>query len=67
MTARNFNPVMATAGKVTIVEVEEIVEAGALDANSDPHARHLCRPDHPQHDQRKADREADHSKPRETV
>jgi len=33
-TARNFNPVMATAGKVTIVEVEEIVEAGALDADA---------------------------------
>ncbi len=32
-TARNFNPVMATAGKVTVVEVEEIVEAGALDAD----------------------------------
>lgn len=32
-TARNFNPVMATAGKVTIVEVEEIVEAGVLDAD----------------------------------
>lgn len=30
-TARNFNPVMATAGKVTVAEVEEIVEAGALD------------------------------------
>ena len=30
-TARNFNPVMATAGKVTIVEVEEVVEAGAFD------------------------------------
>jgi len=30
-TARNFNPNMATAGKVTVVEVEEIVEAGALD------------------------------------
>ena len=30
-TARNFNPMMATAGKVTIVEVEEIVEAGAFD------------------------------------
>jgi len=33
-TARNFNPVMATAGKITIVEVEEIVEAGALDADA---------------------------------
>jgi len=29
-TARNFNPVMATAGKVTVVEVEEIVEAGSF-------------------------------------
>jgi len=30
-TARNFNPVMATAGKVTVAEVEEIVPAGSLD------------------------------------
>ncbi|MDB5110627.1 MAG: 3-oxoacid CoA-transferase subunit [Mucilaginibacter sp.] len=30
-TARNFNPVMAMAGKVTIAEVEELVEAGDLD------------------------------------
>jgi 3-oxoacid CoA-transferase subunit A len=30
-TARNFNPIMATAGKITIVEVEELVEVGALD------------------------------------
>ncbi|NLR72972.1 CoA transferase subunit A [Novosphingobium sp. ERN07] len=30
-TARNFNPNMATAGKVTVVEVEEIVPAGTLD------------------------------------
>ena len=33
-TARNFNPVMATAGKVTVVEVEEIVPAGSLDPDS---------------------------------
>ncbi|MBC7668563.1 CoA transferase subunit A [Caulobacter sp. DWR2-3-1b2] len=33
-TARNFNPMMATAGKVTIVEVEEIVEVGALDKDN---------------------------------
>lgn len=32
-TARNFNPVMATAAEVTIAEVEELVEPGALDAN----------------------------------
>lgn len=31
MTARNFNPVMAMAGKVTIAEVEELVPAGELD------------------------------------
>jgi 3-oxoacid CoA-transferase subunit A len=30
-TARNFNPLVATAGKVTIVEVEELVEVGTLD------------------------------------
>ena len=31
MTARNFNPMMATAGKVAIAEVEELVETGSLD------------------------------------
>ncbi|PCJ42011.1 MAG: succinyl-CoA--3-ketoacid-CoA transferase [Alphaproteobacteria bacterium] len=30
-TARNFNPMMATAGKVTVVEVEELVDIGELD------------------------------------
>jgi len=30
-TARNFNPMMATAGAVTVVEVEELVEIGELD------------------------------------
>jgi 3-oxoacid CoA-transferase subunit A len=30
-TARNFNPMMASAGKATVAEVEEIVEIGALD------------------------------------
>ena len=32
-TARNFNPIMATAGKITIAEVEELVEIGTLDPN----------------------------------
>jgi 3-oxoacid CoA-transferase subunit A len=31
MTARNFNPMMATAGKVTVAEVEELVEVGRID------------------------------------
>ncbi|WP_338754151.1 CoA transferase subunit A [Bacillus sp. FJAT-52991] len=33
-TARNFNPMIAAAGKVTIAEVEEIVETGVLDPES---------------------------------
>ncbi|MFL2585135.1 MAG: CoA transferase subunit A [Parvicellaceae bacterium] len=33
-TARNFNPPMAMAGKITIAEVEELVEPGALDPNN---------------------------------
>ncbi len=32
-TARNFNPMMATAGKITIAEVEELVPVGKLDPN----------------------------------
>ncbi len=36
-TARNFNPAAAMAGKITVVEVEQIVETGALD----PDAVHL--------------------------
>jgi 3-oxoacid CoA-transferase subunit A len=31
LTARNFNPVVAMAGKITVAEVEEIVENGELD------------------------------------
>ena len=31
--ARNFNPLMAMAGKITIAEVEELVPAGSLDPN----------------------------------
>jgi acyl CoA:acetate/3-ketoacid CoA transferase alpha subunit len=29
----NFNPTMATAGRITIAEVEELVEVGSLDPN----------------------------------
>lgn len=32
-TARNFNPMMATAAKTTIAEVEQLVDAGAIDAD----------------------------------
>ena len=34
MTARNFNPAMATAATVTVAEVEELVEPGALEADA---------------------------------
>jgi 3-oxoacid CoA-transferase subunit A len=33
-TARNFNPMMATAGKVTVAEVEELVPVGSLDPDA---------------------------------
>ena len=33
-TARNFNPLMAMAGKITIAEVEQLVPAGELDPNN---------------------------------
>ncbi|HRH30058.1 MAG TPA: CoA-transferase, partial [Aquabacterium sp.] len=36
-TARNFNPAAAMAGKITVVEVEQIVETGSID----PDAVHL--------------------------
>jgi 3-oxoacid CoA-transferase subunit A len=32
-TARNFNPMMAAAGRITVAEVEELVEPGQLDPN----------------------------------
>ncbi|MGJ3561410.1 CoA transferase subunit A [Streptomyces sp. INA 01156] len=32
-TARNFNPVVATAGRTTIAEVEQVVDTGAIDPN----------------------------------
>jgi 3-oxoacid CoA-transferase subunit A len=33
-TARNFNPMMAMAGKITIAEVEELVQEGELEPNN---------------------------------
>ena len=49
-TARNFNPMMATAGKITIAEVEELVEIGTLDPDGihtpGIYVSHLFRGDH---------------------
>ena len=33
-TSRNFNPVMATAARVTIAEVDEIVDVGEIEAEA---------------------------------
>ena len=49
-TARNFNPVMATAARVTIAEVEELVEPGAIDPDHvitpGIFVKHILRGDH---------------------
>ena len=37
----NFNPLAAMCGRVTIAEVEELVEPGELDPDAGPHARGL--------------------------
>jgi 3-oxoacid CoA-transferase subunit A len=46
-TARNFNPVMATAARVTIAEVEELVDPGQIDpdhvATPGIYVRHIIR------------------------
>ncbi len=42
-TAQNFNPLMATAGRITVVEVEEIVPPGELPPPPSI-LRDLCRP-----------------------
>ena len=40
-TARNFNPIMATAGKITVVEVEEILNVGELNPDEIPYSWYL--------------------------
>ena len=57
-SARNFNPLAAMAGRVTIAEVEELVEPGELDPDTGPPARHL-RPAGAAADARAGRRQAD--------
>ena|ERR1700682_5502698 len=49
-TARNFNPMMATAARITIAEVEELVEAGEIDPDHvvtpGVYVRHIVKGDH---------------------
>ena len=49
-TARNFNPVVATAADYVMAEVEEMVELGAAESGRHSHARNLCGRDFPGHE-----------------
>ena len=62
-TARNFNPMMATAGKITVAEVEEIVPVGRPRQERDPHPGHLCPTPDRRRPLREADRAGNHSGP----
>ena len=55
-TARNFNPMIATCGKVTVAEVEQLVEVGELDPDQIHTPGHLRRPHHPGRELREAHR-----------
>ena len=57
-TARNFNPMMATAARVTIAEVEQLVEPGALDPDAIVTPGHLRAPRGRGHRLREEGREA---------
>ena len=46
-TARNFNPMMASAGKVTVAEVEHLVQPGELESRPHRHAGRLRAAHHP--------------------
>ena len=59
-TARNFNPAVIMAGKISVVEVEEIVPTGSFDPDADPPARHLRAPPGAECHAREAHREAHH-------
>ncbi len=65
-SARNFNPLAAMCGRVTIAEVEQLVEPGELEPERRPHARGVRaargRPD-PRAGGRQADRTADGASP----
>ena len=63
-TARNFNPMMATAAKVTVAEVEHLVEAGEIDPDQHPHAGHLREAHRPRPEPGEAHRAARRTRPR---
>ena len=53
-TARNFNPMMAMAGRVTVAEVEELVPAGDTRPQCHPRSGHFCPPHRARHPLREA-------------
>ncbi len=57
-TARNFNPNMATAARVTVAEVEELVETGDARSGSHPYPGHFRAAHHPGRALHQGDREA---------
>ena len=63
-TARNFNPMMATAAKITVAEVEHLVPAGADRSRPHPHARHLRQAHHPGRHRQQAHRVPQHAQAR---
>ena len=60
-TARNFNPMMATAAKVTVAEVEELVPRRPDRSRPHPHARHFRQAHHPGRHRQQAHRAAHHA------
>jgi acyl CoA:acetate/3-ketoacid CoA transferase len=64
-TARNFNPMCAMAGKITVAEVEEIVENGELDPDH-VHAGHLRAAHRAERDARKTHRTTRRTRRKET-
>ena len=59
-TARNFNPMIATCGKVCVAEVEELVRGRLARPEPGPRAGHLCRPHRAGCEIREADRVPHH-------
>ena len=59
-TARNFNPMMATAAEVTVAEVETLVQPGRARPRPHRHPGHLRQAHHPRAERREAHRAAHH-------
>ena len=63
-TARNFNPMMATAAKITVAEVEHLAARRPDRSRPDPHARHFREAHRPGRNRQQAHRAAHHAQTR---